>query len=118
MATISPGSMSRTNEAPTMSKAQVSEATTQPPSRRPNDSGRTPCGSRAAYNVWPSVTMKQKAPLTRGRSSRAASRSVLPSVTRSASSAETTAVSEDEPWPFTPVGEMSFFSIASFCSSR
>ena len=37
MASSSPGSMSRTNEAPTMSSAAVSEATTQPRSSRPSD---------------------------------------------------------------------------------
>src|SRR5690242_16954743 len=47
----SPGSISRTNDAPTMSSAAVSLATTQPRSRRPSTSGRTPCGSRAAYSV-------------------------------------------------------------------
>src|SRR5436190_888651 len=53
MTMISPGSMSRTNSAPTMSRAQVSELRTQegcaPPSppRRPSTSGRTPRGSRA-----------------------------------------------------------------------
>ena len=44
----SPGSTSRTSEAPTMSSAAVSEATTQPRSRRPSTRGRTPSGSRAA----------------------------------------------------------------------
>ena len=42
MASSSPGSISRTKEAPTMSSAAVSDATTQPRSSRPNDSGRTP----------------------------------------------------------------------------
>ena len=42
MASSSPGSMSRTNDAPTMSSAAVSEATTQPRSSRPSDNGRTP----------------------------------------------------------------------------
>ncbi|CPB98764.1 Uncharacterised protein [Mycobacterium tuberculosis] len=48
IASNSPGSISRTNEAPTMSSAAVSEATTQPRSKRPSDSGRTPYGSRHA----------------------------------------------------------------------
>ncbi|WP_242473639.1 hypothetical protein [Blastococcus sp. TML/M2B] len=48
IAMSSPGSTSRTTEAPTMSSAAVSLATTQPRSSRPSTSGRTPCGSRAA----------------------------------------------------------------------
>ena len=48
IAISSPGSISRTKLAPTMSSAAVSEVTTQPRSRRPSTSGRTPCGSRAA----------------------------------------------------------------------
>ena len=48
MASSSPGSTSRTKDAPTMSSAAVSLAITQPRSRRPSTSGRTPCGSRAA----------------------------------------------------------------------
>ena len=46
MTTISPGSTSRTNSAPRMSSAQVSEARIQAPSSRPSTSGRTPRGSR------------------------------------------------------------------------
>ena len=49
MAMSSPGSTSRMNDAPTMSSAAVSEATTQPRSSRPMTSGRMPWGSRAAY---------------------------------------------------------------------
>lgn len=48
MAMSSPGSTSRMKEAPQMSSAAVSEATTQPRSSRPSTSGRMPCGSRAA----------------------------------------------------------------------
>ncbi len=48
MAISSPGSTSRMKLAPTMSRAEVSEATTQPRSIRPSTSGRMPCGSRAA----------------------------------------------------------------------
>jgi hypothetical protein len=48
MAISSPGSISRTKDAPTMSSAAVSLATTQPRSSRPSTSGRKPCGSRAA----------------------------------------------------------------------
>ena len=62
MATNSPGSISRTYEAPTMSSAAVSLATTQPRSRRPSTSGRMPCGSRAAYNVDSSEKISEKAP--------------------------------------------------------
>ena len=54
--TISPGSMSRTNSAPTISSAQVSEASTQPPVgptlvTRPRISGRTPSGSRTPISA-------------------------------------------------------------------
>jgi hypothetical protein len=42
------GKESRTYLAPTKSKAQVSEETTQPPFRRPRESGRKPRGSRTA----------------------------------------------------------------------
>ena len=45
----SPGRTSRSKRAPIWSKAQVSEATHQPPSsRRPSTSGRTPWASRKA----------------------------------------------------------------------
>ena len=44
----SPGSTSRTKLAPTVSRAAVSLATTQPRSIRPSTNGRTPYGSRAA----------------------------------------------------------------------
>src|SRR4249919_2878565 len=72
MASSSPGSMSRTNDAPTMSSAAVSDATTQPRSSRPSDSGRTPYGSRAAYSVFSSMKVRQNAPRTFGSNSRAA----------------------------------------------
>ncbi|GAE81383.1 hypothetical protein JCM18920_3142 [Cutibacterium acnes JCM 18920] len=62
MATISPGSISRTKVPPTMSIAAVSEATTQPLDRRPSTNGRMPCGSRAAHKVWSSMKTRLKAP--------------------------------------------------------
>ena len=62
-----PGSTSRTNVAPTMSSAAVSDATTQPRSSRPSTSGRMPCGSRAAYSVPSSMKTKQYAPSMRGQ---------------------------------------------------
>ena len=46
-----------------MSSAAVSLATTQPRSSRPSTSGRTPCGSRAAYSVSSSMKTRLKAPL-------------------------------------------------------
>ena len=53
--TTSPGSTSRTKSAPTMSSAQVSEASTQPPvpslPMRPRISGRTPSGSRTPISA-------------------------------------------------------------------
>ena len=66
MASSSPGSTSRTNDAPTMSSAAVSLATTQPRSSRPSTSGRTPCGSRAAYSVCSSAKTSENAPRSRG----------------------------------------------------
>ena len=53
--------------APTMSRAAVSLATTQPRSSRPRTSGRTPCGSRAAYRVCSSMKTRQKAPRSCGQ---------------------------------------------------
>ena len=50
-----------------MSSAAVSEATTQPRSSRPSDSGRTPYGSRAAYRVFSSMKVRQNAPRTVGQ---------------------------------------------------
>src|SRR6266571_7484807 len=77
MATSSPGSISRTNLAPTMSSAAVSLATTQPVSRRPSTSGRKPCGSRAAYSVCSSMKTSEYAPLASGRTVAAAVSTVL-----------------------------------------
>ena len=91
MAMSSPGSISRTNEAPTMSSAAVSQATTQPRSRRPRTRGRMPCGSRAAYRVCSSMKTKQKAPRSRGSTSSAVASSERSG--SSASSAVTSAVS-------------------------
>ncbi len=72
MQTSSPGAISRTNVAPTMSSAAVSLATTQPPFRRPSTSGRKPCGSRAAYSVCSSMKTSEYAPLASGRTAAAA----------------------------------------------
>ena len=69
---ISPGSISRTNEAPMMSRAAVSLANTQPRSSRPRESGRIPCGSRAPYKASSSMNTSENAPLTCGSSSIAA----------------------------------------------
>ena len=62
----SPGSTSRTKLAPTMSKAAVSEATTQPVASLPRTRGRTPCGSRAANSVVSLMKVRQKAPRSLG----------------------------------------------------
>src|SRR5215469_2826643 len=72
MAIISPGSISRTNVAPTMSSAAVSLATTQPLVSRPSTSGRNPCGSRAAYSVCSSMKTSENAPRTSGSTAMAA----------------------------------------------
>ena len=69
---ISPGSTSRTKVAPTMSRAQVSEAKQKPPGRRPMASGRNPCGSRAANTVRSSMNTNENAPSSRGRTAMAA----------------------------------------------
>ena len=63
--TTSPGSTSRSKLAPIRSSAQVSLATTQAPSRRPSESGRKPCGSRAAISASPVSITRLKAPFTR-----------------------------------------------------
>ena len=63
----SPGSTSRTNAAPTISSAAVSEATTQPRSSLPITRGRTPWRSRAAYKVFSSMNTSEKAPSNFGR---------------------------------------------------
>ena len=76
MAINSPGSISRTKLAPTMSSAAVSLATTQPRSSRPSTSGRMPCGSRAAYSVVSSMKTSEKAPRSCGSTSSAACSSV------------------------------------------
>src|SRR5690349_13032579 len=78
MQTSSPGSISRTNLAPTMSSAAVSLATTQPVARRPSTSGRKPCGSRAAYSVCSSMKTSEYAPLARGSTAAAAFSTGLP----------------------------------------
>ena len=62
MASISPGSTSRTTLAPMVASAASSEATTQPRSSRPSTSGRMPCGSRAAYSVSSFIQTNEKAP--------------------------------------------------------
>ncbi len=72
IASSSPGSISRTTDAPTMSSAAVSLATTQPRSNRPNTSGRTPCSSRAAYSVCSSMNTSENAPRRVGSTSSAA----------------------------------------------
>ena len=76
MITISPGSMSRTRSASISSKAQVSEATTQPSRTRPSDSGRKPIGSRTAISSLGVSTAREKAPRTARSAS--ASRSGTP----------------------------------------
>ncbi|CAB5002466.1 unannotated protein [freshwater metagenome] len=63
----SPGSTSRTNAAPTISRAADSDATTQPRSSFPITSGRTPWRSRAAYKVCSSINTSEKAPSSFGR---------------------------------------------------
>ena len=97
----SPGSTSRTNDAPTISSAADSDATTQPCSSLPITRGRTPWRSRAAYSVCSSIKTSEKAPLSEGRTeiaddskffpSCAAIRAVMISVSVVA------AISSDEP---------------------
>ena len=60
MITISPGSTSRTNSAPTASSAQDSLLTTQAPRAvRPIHSGRNPFGSRNAIIRVAVMTMQE-----------------------------------------------------------
>ena len=53
------GATSRTATAPTISRAQLSEAKTVAPLRRPITSGRHPYGSRAARRVSPIATRSE-----------------------------------------------------------
>src|SRR5699024_7619098 len=60
---ISPGITSRSNVAPIILKAHVSDATTYASPKRPNDRGRIPRGSSATY-ILPSVKIiKAYAPI-------------------------------------------------------
>ena len=97
MVISSPGSTSRTNDAPTMSSAAVSLATTQPRARRPSTSGRKPCGSRAAYRVCSSMNTSEYAPRTSG--SVASTLSSTLAIRGSANSAVSTSVSDGGPLP-------------------
>jgi hypothetical protein len=64
--TISPGSISRTNSAPMMSSAQVSELSAQVLSpSRPRTSGRTPSGSRTPMSLVRVMATTENAPSTR-----------------------------------------------------
>ena len=74
MTTISPGSTSRTTLAPVTSSAGVSDASTQPPSSRPRNSGRNPFGSRTPIRRSASSRTNENAPRSRG-STRARARS-------------------------------------------
>src|ERR1700733_12294643 len=96
MLTSSPGAISRTNVAPTMSSAAVSLATTQPPFRRPSTSGRKPCGSRAAYSVCSSMKTREYAPLASGRTAAAAASTPV-GETAGPPEAQPGAPPEDEP---------------------
>ena len=62
MTSSSPGSSSRTNGAPVMSRAGVSEARTQPSSSLPRHRGRKPCGSRTPISRSWSSSTREKAP--------------------------------------------------------
>ena len=61
-ATISPGSSSRSNLAPTASSAQLSEANITAFPRRPIHRGRKPQGSRAATSFRGDMTIRDQAP--------------------------------------------------------
>jgi hypothetical protein len=97
----SPGSISRMKLAPTVARADCSEATTQPRSSRPRQRGRMPKVSRAAYRVPSSMKTKQNPPRIFGSSSMAVSSRVLPS--SPSSSAVTSAVSEVLPCFISPL---------------
>ena len=64
--TISPGSRLRSNSAPTLSSAQVSEANTIASPRLPIQSGRKPHGSRAAMSLRGLITISENAPFKCG----------------------------------------------------
>ena len=65
MMTTSPGSMSRTKDAPIRSKAQVSEERTHPSSSLPSERGRRPLGSRKPMISFSPMTTAEKAPSRR-----------------------------------------------------
>ena len=115
----SPGATSRTNEAPTMSSAAVSLATTQPLSSRPSTSGRTPCGSRAAYRVSSSMKTRQKAPRSRGSTCIAASSVLEPgNVAISAVISAVSVVASESSEPGTSESPSTSRSASQDCSSR
>ena len=65
--TISPGLMSRTNSAPKVSSAQLSDETIHPPpSVLPRQRGRKPLGSRKAISFVAVITTQEYAPLSVG----------------------------------------------------
>src|SRR6266568_850596 len=69
--TASPGSISRTNSAPTVSSAQVSEVMMAPPSgKRPRQRGRIPRGSRTPTSASLVRNRRQYAPCNRGSARR------------------------------------------------
>ena len=109
----SPGSTSRTKDAPMMLSAGVSEARTQPsgasagPSR-PRHSGRNPCGSRRPKRRWEFISTMEKAPSTIGITAwRARARSSVSGNELASSSATTSLSVQTEP------GNMPTFSASS-----
>ena len=114
MTTSSPGSISRTNAAPTMSSAAVSLATTQPRASRPSTSGRKPCGSRAAYRVRSSMKTSEYAPRTSGSTASALSSTL--DIRGSANSAVSTSVSEVARSPSPPCSASAPLAMAASSS--
>ena len=66
---ISPGSISLTCSAPTISKAQVSDDNTQPSPNFPNTNGRTPLGSLIPISFVRVIATTENAPSTRDNAS-------------------------------------------------
>ena len=63
--TISPGSTSRTNSKPALSRAQLSEATAHPWAFFPMQRGRNPQPSRTAMSLlWLDRITREKAPFS------------------------------------------------------
>ncbi len=116
---ISPGSISRSYTAPTMSSAHVSDANTGLPSRRPSTRGRQPRGSRAAISASPSAINTLYAPST-SRSASATRSSGRPALERARRCTMTSESMDDakmEPRSSRSARSSPAFTILPLCAS-